>query len=48
MRKSTRHQGFPAEVARAGGIDPAAAAFEPGDGPDPLMTRVEALAQKRI
>jgi hypothetical protein len=45
---STRDQSFPAEVARQGGVDPAATLFEPGDRPDPPLTWVEALAEKRI
>jgi hypothetical protein len=36
MLGSTRHQSFPAEVARQGRLDPAAAVFEPGDRPDPI------------
>lgn len=35
MRGSTRHQSFPAEVARQGRVDPAAAVFEPGESSRP-------------
>jgi hypothetical protein len=48
MREVLVIRGFPAEVARQGGVDPAATLSEPGDRPDPPVTWVEALAEKRI